>query len=132
MIPLEKLKEILDEKQLPEEQKKQMIEFVQPFYEFNAYIRNKLNITEEEVEKLTREYSAKHMKQYEEHLNEVKKDPEKSVIQESILLTAKVFGDFAREHDYDKSKELETSFAAYLEIMMLEQITSQQQKQKNN
>ena len=34
--------------------------------------------------------------------------------------------------DYDKSKELETSFAAYLEIMMLEQITSQQQKQKNN
>lgn len=120
MITLEQFTEILDKQELTDEQRQQMIDLISPFFDFNSYMREKLNKTEKEVEQLAKEYSEKRMSEFTEHLNEVMKDKEKSVIHESILLTAKVYGDFAREHGYDKCEALEVSLATYLEMTMIE------------
>lgn len=121
MISEQQFTESLDPQLSPTE-KAQLYEMVRPFYDFNEYICLKLGQTEAEVEALSSAYSKQRMAEYQPYFEELLQNPnpDRSPIEETILVTAKIYGEFAREHGYEAYEALETSMATYLQMMMLQ------------
>jgi len=126
MIEYSKFLETLESQDITSEQKEEMLKLVKPLYDFDDYMKKKLNISSEEIDKLSEAYSKERMLECQDKILEMKvsEDSETSPIQETIKLTAKIFGDFAKLHEYDKCEELEKSLYTYLEIILIEQIRS--------
>lgn len=123
MINLDQFKTALDKKDLTTEQKKQLTDLITPFFDFKEFMMNKLSITEEQLEEMSKVYSEKRFLEFTDHFSKIMSDPDSKIspIQESIVITAKIYGDFGKEHGYEKHKDLETSLGVYLELMLMEE-----------
>ena len=130
MIPFKVLEEKLKEKNLTSDEREKLVLLYKPFYEFNDYMREKFQLTNDEIEKMSEKYSQDKMSDYKDYLMEImtNKDDLVSPIQQTLLLTAKIYGNFAKENGYDKYEELQNSLAVYLEIMLFEQMNKMMPK----
>lgn len=123
MINLDQFKATLEKKNLTPEQKEQLTDLITPFFDFKEYMISKLSITEEQLEEMSKEYSERRFLEFNDHFAKIMSDPDSKVspIQESVIITAKIYGDFGREHGYEKYEDLETSLGVYLELMLMEE-----------
>jgi len=118
MITLDKISELLVKKDLSEDEKKDFILFMKPLQDFKEFLMNKLNITEKEFENLSNKYQESKSKDVLDKFDSLMQDENNSMIQESLKLTASIYGDFARYYEYENADDVEKSLLTYLELMI--------------
>lgn len=114
-MKINEIKQHLIDNKYSDDEIAQFLEFSKPFHEFYSFMEQEHNLSYDEVEELSQNFS---LVELPKHMNEIKG------IEDVINISAKIMQDFASGYNYTKINEIGESMKYLLQLTLINQLTN--------
>lgn len=115
---LEKAKILLRKAGISDEKIDQMFGTFDVFYEFNDYLKARLNLSDEEVQDLSNGYTKREIEKRKEEIEKMFAENENIVYE----VTGDIMVQFAIKHEFPNPERIKTSLLECIKIMGVDEI----------
>lgn len=113
-MKIEELKNYLKEKEYTDDDISQFVDFVKPFYDFYEFMEITHNLSYENVEELSKEFSLEELPKYLENIKGV---------EDIIDCSGKIMSNFAEKYEYNNPDEVGQSLKYLMELTLINKLT---------
>ena len=103
---LEDLKKDLYSKGMSEEQVNSFIDKIQPFFDFNNYLKDMLNIDDETVEDLTESYMKRELQKKIDILSLEDDEEDDDIMKKLFDISSEIMYNFSKKYNYPEEEAL--------------------------
>lgn len=114
MVTINDLEKILKDKNLTEQEIEDFKYIVNPIYDFYNFMFEKYDMTHNDVDSDSKDFSTSVFPDYTENLY----NDEGSIIQKMVDIISDIMKRYANKYDYDKSEELKKSMIKLMELQV--------------
>jgi hypothetical protein len=114
MVTINDLEKILKDKNLTEQEIEDFKFIVNPIYDFYNFMFEKYDMTYNDVDSDSKDFSTSVFPDYTENLY----NDEGSIIQKMVDIISDIMKRYANKYDYDKSEELKKSMIKLMELQV--------------
>jgi len=107
---------------LNKDEQDEIIEWVQPFFDFNDYMKTEYGKSYEEIENESAQFSEEVLPEYLAQLTDIREVNQESSLNFIVGISGKIYKRYAESYDYPDSDKVEKSLTKYLELLLKYQI----------